>query len=119
MHLLADENVPASLVGELRSPGHDVIWARTDYAGFRDNDLLEIAETEGRILLTLDKDFLQIALQGPNPLRNAGVVLFRVHPATPATLLALVRWFRAQETDWRGHVSTITARGVHMVSTAR
>ena len=57
MHLLADENFPLPTIEALRQAGHDVAWARTDAPGAKDTALLDAAEQEGRILLTLDKDF--------------------------------------------------------------
>ncbi len=57
MHLLAHENFPRQLVEKLRSEGHDVLWARTHLAGTSDSAILDLAESEGRIVLTLDKDF--------------------------------------------------------------
>jgi Domain of unknown function (DUF5615) len=57
MHLLADENFPKPVIEELRAEGHDVLWARTDHAGATDVVLLDLAEAEARIALTLDKDF--------------------------------------------------------------
>jgi hypothetical protein len=42
------------------------------------------------VILTLDKDFWQIALQRRKPLMNGGVVHFRAHPATVAKLLPIV-----------------------------
>jgi hypothetical protein len=61
MLLLADENFPKPVIEVLRAEGHDVLWARTDHAGARDLVLLDLAEAEARIVLTLDKDFWQIA----------------------------------------------------------
>jgi predicted nuclease of predicted toxin-antitoxin system len=83
MRLLADENFPKPVVEALRSEGHDVLWARTDLAGSKDIVLLDMAETEARIVLTLDKDFWQFAVQRRIPLEQSGVVLFRVHPRLP------------------------------------
>jgi predicted nuclease of predicted toxin-antitoxin system len=57
MRLLADENFPKPMVEVLRADGNDLIWARTDCCGWKDASLLEFAESEGRIVLTLDKDF--------------------------------------------------------------
>ena len=54
MRLLADENFPRPAIDELREAGFDVAWARTDYPGWKDPLLLELAKREGRILLTLD-----------------------------------------------------------------
>jgi len=42
-------------------------------------------------VLTLDKDFRQIAVQRRSPLEQSGVILFRVHPATPENIARLVR----------------------------
>jgi len=68
MRLLADENFPKPIVETLRADGHDVLWARTDLAGTSDVSLLDRAESEARIVLTLDKDFWQIAVQRRSPL---------------------------------------------------
>ncbi len=86
MRLLADENFPKPIVEALRAGGHDVRWARTDCPGWKDLALLDLAESEVRTVLTLDKDFWQIAVQRRPPLEQFGVVLFRVHPAIPENL---------------------------------
>ncbi len=119
MRLLADENFPKPIVEALRAEGHDVLWARTDLAGTSDLALLDLAETDERIILTLDKDFWQIAVQRRSPLERSGVVLFRVHPATPENLATLVRAFGEVETSWAAHISTISAGGIQMVTARR
>ena len=63
MRLLADENFPLPTIEALRQAGHDVTWVRTDLPGTGDAALLDIAEADGRVLLTLDKDFWQLAIQ--------------------------------------------------------
>jgi predicted acetyltransferase len=55
MRLLADENFPKPIAEALRADGHDVLWARTDCAGWKDGVPLDLPESEGRIVLTLDK----------------------------------------------------------------
>ena len=54
MRLLADENFPRPVVEWLRA---NVLWARTDCTAWKDAALLELAESEARTVLTLDKDF--------------------------------------------------------------
>src|SRR5436190_22359758 len=102
MRLLADENFPRPIVEWLRANGCNVLWARTDCAGWKDTDLLELAESEARTVLTLDKDFWQIAVQRRSALENCGVVLFRTHPATPQRLQPLVRMFLYAGKAWAG-----------------
>jgi predicted nuclease of predicted toxin-antitoxin system len=120
MRLLADENFPKPAVEALRTGGHEVLWARTDLSGSRDITLLDLAESDGRILLTLDKDFWQIAIQRRSPLEKSGVVLFRIYPATPANLKPLVEAFVAANAAlWAGHISIITADGIQMLAARR
>jgi len=119
MRLLADENFPKPIVQALRVDGHDVLWARTDCAGWKDAALLDLAEYEARIVLTLDKDFWQIAVQRRVPLEQSGVVLFRVHPATPENLDPIVRAFVKAKTAWAGHISIIAVDGIQMLAARR
>lgn len=85
----------------------------------KDLVLLELAESEARIVLTLDKDFWQIAVQRRSPREQSGVVLFRVHPATRDGLEPLVRAFHEAGNVWAGHVSIIAVDGIQMVAKRR
>ena len=115
MRLLADENFPLPTVVALRQAGHDVTWARTDLPGTGDAALLDLAEAGGRVLLTLDKDFWQIAIQRRKPLERSGVILFRVYPAIPDTITPLVLRTMATEQEWGRHASVVTPDRVLMV----
>lgn len=119
MRLLADENFPKPIVETLRAEGHDVLWARTDCIGWKDVVLLELAESQARIVMTLDKDFWQIALQRRSPLKKSGVVLFRVHPAIPENIELLVQAFVAANRPWTGHISIIATDGIQMLPARR
>jgi predicted nuclease of predicted toxin-antitoxin system len=119
MRLLADENFPKRLVQVLRDNGHDVLWARTDCSGWKDAHLLEFAEAESRIVLTLDKDFWQIAAQRSVPLSQSGVVLFRVHPATPDNIEPLVRAFLESDQNWAGQISIVAPDAIQMLVTRK
>lgn len=119
MRLLADENFPKPSVEGLRADGHNVLWARTDCAGWKDVALLDLAEADKRIVLTLDKDFWQIAVQRRIPLEQSGVALFRVHPATPENIEPLVRAFVAASQVWTGHISIIAPDGIQMLASRK
>ena len=54
MRILANENFPGPAVEALRRRGHDIVWARTDMPGAQDETVLERAQAEGRLLVTLD-----------------------------------------------------------------
>ena len=119
MLILADENFPLPSVEAMRADGHDVLWARTNSPGRADAALLEQAEAESRLVLTLDKDFWQMALQRREPLARSGVILFRVHPATPDNVTPMVRRVLGAEREWRGHVSVVTVEGVETIPVRR
>ncbi len=116
MLLLADENFPKRMVEMLRLEGNDVVWARTHCSGWKDSDLLQFAESEARVVVTLDKDFWQIAVQRRIPLKQSGVVLFRVHPATPENIEPLVRAFIEANYPWAGQISIVAPDGIQMLS---
>jgi predicted nuclease of predicted toxin-antitoxin system len=76
LKFLADECCDAGLVNFLRKLGHDVVYVTEECAGISDNEVLEKAYREDRILLTEDKDFGELAYR----LRKAatGIVLIRI-----------------------------------------
>jgi predicted nuclease of predicted toxin-antitoxin system len=118
MRFLADENFPRPIVELLRKQEHDVLWVRTAYPGIADRALIEHAEASERLILTLDKDFWQLALQRRDALRHSGVILFRTHPATPENLEPLVIAMLGAERAWVGHVSVVTKDGIEMIRTS-
>ncbi len=87
--------------------------------GKADHLLIELAEIEHRLVMTLDKDFWQIALQRKVPLEHSGVVLFRVFPAISRHLMPLVVHVQQSDIHWIQHVSVVTIRGVEMIATLR
>ena len=72
MRFLANENFPGAAVTALQAAGHDVIWVRIVAPGMTDPDVLAWAVREERILLTFDKDFGELALEGEPPLLSIG-----------------------------------------------
>lgn len=115
MRLLADVTFPKSILDLLRGAGHDIRCVRTDSPGSKDLDLLNIADREARIVLTVDKDFWPIAVQRRVPLNQGGVVLFRIHPAAAEKVKPLVRAFVEAGRACLGHDCTATTDGIQMV----
>ncbi len=75
MRLLADECCDAGLVLALRADGHDVLYSAETSQGASDEEVLERAFADDRVLLTEDKDFGELAVRQrlPDP---------RHHPLT-------------------------------------
>lgn len=76
MKFLADECCDAGLVVSLRDAGYDVAYVTEKYAGSFDDEVLLKAFNEGRILLTEDKGFGELAYRLRK--RSAGIVLIRI-----------------------------------------
>lgn len=62
MKLLLDTCVWGGACDALRASGHDVIWAGEWPEDPGDDEILARAHSEGRILVTLDKDFGKLAV---------------------------------------------------------
>jgi predicted nuclease of predicted toxin-antitoxin system len=113
MHLLANENVPRLTIEALRAAGHDLIWARTDMAGSSDEAVLSRAQAEGRILVTHDKDFGDLAFHAGLP-ASCGIILIRLGKLAPAAIAQRTVQVIAARTDWSGHLAVIDERRVRM-----
>lgn len=57
MKLLADENIDRPIVEKLRDSGIDVSYVDEKSKGISDEEVLQVAEDESRIILTFDNDF--------------------------------------------------------------
>lgn len=62
MKLLLDSCVSGALKAPLESAGHDVTWAGDWPVDPGDEEILARAHAEGRTLVTLDKDFGELAI---------------------------------------------------------
>jgi hypothetical protein len=113
MRFLANENFPGDAVVALASAGHDVVWVRTAAPGLSDQEVLAKAEREGRVLLTFDKDFGELAWRHGLP-ASCGIVLFRVPMPPPAAVGSALAARVDERGDWAGHFSVIEPARVRM-----
>ncbi len=113
VRLIANENVSGEAVAALREAGHDVVWIRTDAPGSRDSEILDRAQTEGRIIVTFDKDFGELAFAYRLP-ASSGVILFRIPaPATRHAAQVMVDTL-ASRSDWGGHFAVVELHRIRM-----
>ena len=76
LKFLADVNIEKDLVEFLKKQGFDVLWIPDYDCKLKDDELLELANKEKRILITNDTDFGElIFLQNKI---STGIVLIRV-----------------------------------------
>ncbi|MDP3029416.1 MAG: DUF5615 family PIN-like protein [Deltaproteobacteria bacterium] len=81
MNLLADESIDRQIVDALREKGYIVGYVAEMDPGISDDVVLELANREGVLLLTADKDFGKMVFR----LRrlSSGVVLVRLAGLSP------------------------------------
>jgi len=76
-----DENIGRRGLELLKASGHDVmtVWDQGLH-GVDDEKLFEVCSSEGRALITLDRDFGQVTRFPPE--RSAGIVVLDTGPST-------------------------------------
>jgi predicted nuclease of predicted toxin-antitoxin system len=86
LKFLGDENLDWQIVERLRLDGHEVLYVVEMEPGLPDDEVLNLANNEGAILLTSDKDFGELVFR----LRRiaAGVVLIRLFGLAPNDILS-------------------------------
>ncbi|MFZ4657339.1 MAG: DUF5615 family PIN-like protein [Caldilineaceae bacterium] len=114
MRILADENCPGDLVDALQRAGHDVAWVRTDARGSKDPAILARAQTEKRLILTLDKDFGELAFRTRLP-AESGIILCRLHGLPPTRVIAIVLAALHSRSDWAGRFTVITEQRIRVI----
>jgi predicted nuclease of predicted toxin-antitoxin system len=77
MNFLADESCPGPVIRALLDAGHDVVAISEVAAGAADEQVLERALNENRVLITEDKDFGELLYARGRS--SGGVILVRFH----------------------------------------
>jgi predicted nuclease of predicted toxin-antitoxin system len=84
MKFLFDQSADFRLIPRLRELGHDVHVISRNYPhGLPDEDVLNIARRERRVLVVADRDFGELIFQ--QGLAHAGVIFFRLPGANLQT----------------------------------
>lgn len=72
MNILLDSCISAILRPPLQTAGHDVVWAGDWPQDPGDAQILAFAQSEQRVVITLDKDFGALAIRDELP--HAGII---------------------------------------------
>lgn len=83
---LADECVGRSIVETMRREGFDVAWVAEECPGADDEEVLSRAVGQGRVLLTLDKDFGELAVRLRRP--AVAIIIVALPDASAAEIAA-------------------------------
>jgi predicted nuclease of predicted toxin-antitoxin system len=92
MNFMADESCAGPVIRALRDAGHDVVAIAEVARGATDEQVLEHALNEKRVLITEDRDFGELVYARGRS--SAGVILVRFHSrarqAKPATVVEAI-----------------------------
>jgi predicted nuclease of predicted toxin-antitoxin system len=82
IRLLLNENIPLASARLLRKVGLDIISILEDSPGISDQEIMERANREGRIIVTFDRDYGELIYRQHLP-APIGVLYLRFTPLTP------------------------------------
>jgi predicted nuclease of predicted toxin-antitoxin system len=113
LRLLANENIHAAAVVELRKRGHDVVWIGEGARGASDESVLAQALAERRILLSFDKDFGELVYRRGSE-ASCGVVRFRIPMHSADAVAARISDVLASRSDWAGMLPVVGEDRIRM-----
>lgn len=97
MRLLTDENLSPVIAAALEAAGHDVLTVIDATPAAHDEDVVKLAIVEGRVLVTEDKDFGELAFRDGHQL--PGVIRLVLPGYRPAEKADRLREVLAGEGD--------------------
>lgn len=112
MKFLADENIPLIMVSQLLEKGYDVNHIGLNHAGIPDEEVIDLANEEERIIVTFDSDFGNLVFQGKKNIKT-GIVFLRLGsfmPNEPGELLISI--LEEMKINFYGKISVVTKKKV-------
>ena len=118
MRFLVDECVGPSVVRWLRKNNYDAISAFEDCRGWDDESILEKAQSEGRTIVTLDKDFGDMVFRMKMP--HCGIILLRcAYCSTSKKISMMEEVLSLPEMDLAGRFVVVTESGIRIAGQSK
>lgn len=115
MRFLVDECTGPSVARWLRGQGHDVFCVYEQARGMDDDAIIERVLSDGRILVTSDKDFGEKVYRDGR--QHAGIVLLRVRDDSASGNIAALRHLLTCYADrLQGSFTVVTDKQVRFAS---
>lgn len=111
--LLLDENIGLKVAEALQQDGYDVISIIKQSPGITDQEVLDRAVKENRIVATLDKDFGRLVYQYPQ--KHTGVILLRLNDESPQNIIrVLMKALKQYESELNGKFTIVTETKIRL-----
>ena len=111
MRLMVDENMSSSVIAALRGLGFDVLSVKETMSGDDDVVVLARAQAESRVVVTMDKDFGELAYRIGLP-ASCGVILFRLGADDPYNDLPRILDVVTSRDEWSGLFAVATEKRI-------
>ncbi|MBI4931392.1 MAG: DUF5615 family PIN-like protein [Bacteroidetes bacterium] len=109
--ILADENTHTDLIDALRKIPADVLSIKESYRGMQDEEIILLAKTTNRIILTEDKDFGEWVFA--HKTKGISVIFLRYHFTETAQIIKIVSAILKVGTEkFYNKFTTITTRKI-------
>ncbi|WP_192823346.1 DUF5615 family PIN-like protein [Rufibacter sp. LB8] len=107
MKLLANENFPKASVLALRKHGYDVLSIGEDNPSIQDDEVINIALKEERLIVTFDRDYGELVFKkGFKPTK--GIIYLRFNTFAPAEPAEIVhKLILSQKFDFDRHLTVV------------
>jgi predicted nuclease of predicted toxin-antitoxin system len=115
VRLKVDENLPNEIANLFNDDGHDAVTvADQGWEGLADDELWQHIQTEGRWLVTADKEFADLRRFPPGT--HTGVILLRLTKETRRDYarIAEVALHQVELDEIAGAIIVVTERGVRV-----
>ena len=92
---LADENIPLSVIKQLRKEGCKIISVLEEFKSSSDKNILELSSKNKWIIITFDRDFGDLIFK-QNCGKPFGIIFLRIIPKSPNYILKFLKWLLMQ-----------------------
>lgn len=86
--ILVDENIPNSVIKQLRGKDFEIVAIREEGKGIKDENVIKLSKDKQLPILTMDKDFGYLTFH--QKLIPYGVILLRINPQSPNIIYSTI-----------------------------
>ena len=107
MRLLANENFPKASVLALRENGYNVLSIGEENPSIQDNEVIDIAIKEERLILTFDRDYGELVFKkGLKPPK--GIIYLRIDSFSPEEPAKIIdKLIKSQKFDFTSYLTVV------------